>query len=88
MKKNTSDYQKLFAKFGITKVMEKVAYCNNNVIPLLEERGIVWDMTPMRIIFCGKTFPMKHIENGDAEEFINNLIDEEGQATLTLYKRR
>ena len=83
-----NDFQKMIAEFGIKKTMRLVKYCNNHVIPLLKERKIPWDMTPMRIIFCGKTFPMKYIENGDAEEFINSLIDEEGQATLTLYERR
>jgi len=83
-----NDFQKMISEFGIKKTMRLVGYCNNNVIPLLKERKIPWDMTPMRIIFCGRTFPMKYIENGDAEEFIDSLINEEGQATLTLYKRK
>ncbi len=77
--------KRLYAPFGITKVQMKIRYCNNNVIPLLKKRNISWDMNTMRIIFCGKTFPMKYIDNGYAEEYINSLIDENGQAKLELY---
>jgi len=78
--------KKLYAPFAITKVRRKVAYCNNNIIPLLEKRKIKWNMDTRRIIFCEKTFPMKDIDDGNAEEFIKSLIYEDGQATLTLYK--
>lgn len=78
--------RRLYAPFGITKVQRKVRYCNNHVIPLLIERGITWDMNTIRIIFCGRVFPMKDIDNGDAEEFALSLIYEDGQATLTLYE--
>lgn len=79
--------KRIYAPFGVTKVKKQVAYCNNNVIPLLVERGISWDMTTMRIIFCGRVFPMKYIDDGKAEDFIYSLIDEEtGQTKLELYK--
>ena len=83
---NMNDYEKMFKEFGITGVRRRIAYCNNNVIPLLKKRKIEWDMNIMRIKFCKRTFPMKYIENGEAEEFINSLIDKEGQTKLTLYK--
>ena len=44
-----------------------------------------WDMNEIRIIICGRRFPMNDIENGKAEEFIKSLI-KEGQGTLDLWK--
>lgn len=79
---------RLYAPFAITKVRKKVGYCNNNVIPRLKKKNknATWDMDTTRIIFCGRRFPMKDIDNGKAEEFIDSLIDENGQAKLDLYK--
>lgn len=78
--------RRLYAPFSITKVQRQVAYCNNHVIPLLMKRRIKWDMNTMRIKFGGRVFPMKDIDNGDAEEYALSLIYEDGQATLTLYE--
>lgn len=78
--------KRLTAPFGVTIRMKKVAYCNNNVIPLLKELGIKWDMDTDRIIFCGRRFPMSTIDNGEAEDFINSLITD-GQSRLTMWRR-
>jgi len=74
----------LVAQFNITKVTKKVAYCNNNVIPLLKKYGISWDMDTRRIIFLEKVFPMKYIDDGEAEEFIKQMV-EGGQSRLDLF---
>lgn len=86
MKKKT-DLEKLYAPFAITKVRRKVKYCNNHVIPLLKKKKITWDMDTDRIIFCGKRFPMKDIDNGRAEQFIDSLtVDEYGQMKLDVWR--
>lgn len=78
--------KKLLAPFASTKVYEKVGYCNRNIIPLLLEMDIKYNMNTMRIIFCGRKFPMKYIDNGEAEKFIKSLIrDEDGQTKLELF---
>lgn len=79
--------KRIVAPLGLTIRRKKVAYCNNNVIPLLKKRKIPWDMNEMRIIFCGKRFFMGTIENGKAEEFINSFILEDGQVKLDMYMR-
>lgn len=81
-----NDFEKMYAPFSITKVREKVAYCNNNVIPLLKEKKIDWDMNveEQRIIFCGRRFPLGDIDNGEAEKFIKKLV--EGEASLDLWR--
>lgn len=76
----------LYAPFGIMKVRRKIGYCNVNVIPLLKELGIDWDMDTRRIIFCGRVFPMKDIDSGEAEEFISSLVGEDGQCSLDLFR--
>ena len=81
-----TDIEKMYAPFSITNVRKKVAYCNNNIIPLLKKYKIKWDMNTMRIIFRGKRFPMKNIDNGKAEEFINSLIDSDRQSSLDLWR--
>jgi hypothetical protein len=82
--KKMNDIEKMYAPFSITKVREKVAYCNNNIIPLLKEKKIDWDMDvkEQRIIFCGRRFPLGDIDNGEAEKFINSLNDEEPSLDL------
>lgn len=75
---------RLMAPFGVTIRMKKISYCNNNIIPLLKEKNIEWDMNEMRIKFCGQTFPMKYIDDGECERFISSLIDD-GQSKLTLW---
>jgi len=81
--------ERLTAPFGKTIVEKKIGYCNRNVIPLLIEKKIKWNMTPWKIEFCGKVFPMKYIDNGKAEEFINSLVDDvNGQASLDIWRRR
>ena len=77
--------KRLVAPLGITIRRKKVAYCNNNVIPLLEKRKIRWDMNEMRIIFCRRRFPMGSIDNGNAEVFINSLVYEDGQSKLDMF---
>ena len=77
---------RLLAPFGVTIRRKKIAYCNNNVIPLLKDKDIDWEMSELMIKFCGRTFPMKYIDDGSAEEFINSLIGDDGQATLTLWE--
>ena len=78
---------RLMAPFGITIRRKKVAYCNNNVIPRLKRLKIRWDMDEKRIIFCNKTFPMKYIDDGKCEEFIDNLVDENGQSKLIIWEK-
>ncbi len=66
------------------KLQKQMAYCNNHIIPLLEENNIEWDYyDTVRIVICGKAFPIKHIDNGDAEAFIRTLIDENEEVILT-----
>lgn len=80
MKKMT-DLEKIYAPFGITIKRRKVAYCNNNIIPLLKEHKIDWDMNVKEnyIKFGGKRFSISNIENKNAEKYIEELIkDEEG----------
>lgn len=81
-----SDCEKMYAEFSITKVRRKVAYCNNHVIPLLKENKIKWDMSvdEQRIIFCGRRFPLGSIDNGEAEKFIDELIN--GEVNLDLWR--
>lgn len=80
--------RRLTAPFGITKVRKKIAYCNVNIIPRLKALGIKWDeYDTMRIRFCGRTFPMKYIDDGKCEEFIDSLIDDDGQTTLIMWER-
>lgn len=68
---------RLIAPFAIWIKMRKISYCNMNVIPLLKEDGIDWDMNETRIKFRGRTFLMKDIENGEAEVFIMSMRSEE-----------
>ena len=57
------------------KLQEKISDCNNNIIPLLKDNNIKWeDYDTRRIIIQGKVFPMKYIDNGKAEDFIESLI--------------
>lgn len=79
-----NDFEKMYAPFSITMVIKKIRYCNNHVIPLLVKKKIEWDMNTQRIIFCGRTFPMKNIDDGKAEEFINSL-DKNHQLKLDIY---
>lgn len=79
--------KRLTAPFGITKVRKQIAYCNINIIPRLKELGIKWDeYDTMKIRFCGRTFPMKYIDDGKCEAFIDSLVVD-GQATLTVWER-
>lgn len=78
---------RLIAPFGITIRRKKIAYCNNMIIPRLKKLKIDWDMSDMRIIFCGERFPMKDIDDGKCEEFIDNLVDEDGQSKLTMWRK-
>lgn len=75
-----SDY---YAPFGVSKRMRKIAYCNNNVIPILKMKNIDWDMNVDRIIFGGRRFSMKDIENGEAVAYAMSL--RRGQSTLDEY---
>ena len=77
--------KRLLAPFASTKVYEKVGYCNRNIVPVLLKMNIKYDMNTMRIIFCGRRFPMKYIDDGKAEEFIESLIKENGQTKLELF---
>lgn len=80
--------ERLIAPFGTTIVERQVGYCNRNVIPLLIERRIEWKMTPFKIEFCGRVFPMKYIDNGEAEEFIISLVDDlNGQSSLDIWRK-
>lgn len=77
-----SDY---YAPFGITKRRKKIAYCNINIVEPLIDMGIDYEMDTMKIKFCGITFPMAHIDDGIAEEFINTLR-ENPQSILDIWK--
>lgn len=81
--------KRLYAPFGINIRRQKVAYCNNYIIPILDENKVKWeiDRNIMSIKFGGRVFPMKNIENGDAEEYAKSLVYEDGQATLDVFKR-
>ena len=68
-----TDMQKMYAPFNITRFQKKIAYCNNEIIPLLLERGIECDMNTKRIIFYGRRFAMKDIDNGEAKKFALSL---------------
>ena len=74
------------APFAYLKTMEKVGYCNRNIIPRLKELKIYdWDMDTRRIIFRGRRFPMKYIDDGKAEEFIESLVESNGQTKLDMW---
>ena len=75
----------LVAPMAIWRIRDKIAYCNRMIIPRLLKLKIDWDMTPMRIIFCGRVFPMRSIDDGEAEAFIDSLVDECGQCKLVMF---
>lgn len=80
MRKMT-DLEKMYVPFGITIRMRKVAYCNNNIIPLLMRYKIDWEMDVKRnyIKFGGRRFTLSDIECGRAERYVEELIaDEDG----------
>lgn len=66
------------------ELQKQMAYCNNHIIPLLEENNIEWDYyDTVRIVICGKAFPIKYIDNGDAEAFIRTLINKDEKVVVT-----
>lgn len=69
---------RLYIAYNMKKKKElqnKMAYCNNNVIPLLIENNIKWDeFDTRRIVIRGKVFPIMYIDNGKVEDFIQTLI--------------
>lgn len=82
-----SDLEDLYTPFGVTKVKKKIKYCNINIIPRLQKMNIEWNMDTRRIIFRGRVFPMKYIDNGDAEDFIDRL-EENSQTILDIWKTK
>ena len=69
------------------KLQEKMAYCSNNIKPLLNENKIAWNHEDPRVLIIkDKRFPIMSIDDGKAEAFIRTLIDEGGQSSLDYYQ--
>ena len=68
--------------------MRKIAYCNNEVIPLLNKNKIEYDdYDARRIIIRGRIFPISSIDNGDVEKFIQRLIDKKDEEDMFITRQ-
>lgn len=79
---------RLYMAYEIRKrreLQKQMAYCNNHIIRLLKENNIEWDYyDTVRIVIKGKTFPIKHIDDGRAEVFVQSLIERKNEVvTIT-----